>query len=87
MERYQEEAHERAMEELIGPLAEALFSEIFDDEKALNALLPEVMVQGTEHHPDEYRSIMMNHFNIPAIQGHAHEHWKKGISEQLAARR
>jgi len=81
---YKEMAHEAAIHELLGPLAESLFEEIYDDKKALNALLPMIMVQGTEHRPEDYRAMLMNHFLLPAIQGHHHDHWRKGIKDYLA---
>ena len=81
---YQEMAAEMAVKELLEPLADHLFTEIFDDKKALNSLLPMIMVQGTEHNKDDYKAMLMNHFLVPAIQGHTHDHWRRGIKEHLA---
>ena len=87
IENYQEEAAEKVTEELISPLAEALYDEIYDDKKALNSLLPMIMTQGTEHNPEDYKELLMQHFMLPAIQGQVHDHWRKGIMDHMAERR
>lgn len=81
---YQEQAAEAAMEELVAPMYEMLRDEMFDESKALNALLPHIMTEETEHDPEMYKKYLMSHFLLPALQGHHHDHWRDGLQEYLA---
>ena len=80
---YQERAAEVAMEELVAPMHEMLRDEMFDESKALNALLPYIMTEETEHDPEMYKKYLMSHFILPMLQGHHHGHWKNGLQEYL----
>lgn len=86
MDVYQEVAAEKAMEELVGPMYELLRDEVFDKEKGLNALLPYVMTEGTEHNPESYKKLLMSHFILPAGHGQLLNHWKQGISDYMTVK-
>lgn len=86
MDVYQEGASEKAMEELVGPMYELLRNEVFDKEKGLNALLPYVMTEGTEHDPESYKKLLMSHFILPAGHGQLLNHWKQGIQDYLTVK-
>lgn len=81
VEMYQEYAAEKAMEELVGPMYEMLTDEVFDESKALNALLPHVMTEDTDHDPQDYKKQLMSHFLIPPAHGNILGHWEDFLGQ------
>jgi hypothetical protein len=60
-----------------------LLDEVMDDSNALNALLPDVMVHGTDHDRDDYKKLLMMHFLGPSVHGITAGFWEYGIPEYM----
>ena len=83
IDRHGEDAQDRVLQEIVVPLTEMLLDDLADGGNILNQLLPYIMTENTEHDPEDYRHLLHQSFVIPAVQGHYHGHWKKGIQELM----
>ena len=72
---------QRGKEEVLLPIFDLFRDELFDEEKAVSALLPHIMTRQSEHEPEKYKKVFLSQFLIPAAQGKALGHWDEMLSK------